>query len=228
MQDSASLASGDRPVRVKATYATHELLPLLGVSPVLGRWFEASEDRPGDRRVIVIGHDLWQRMFGGDPAILGKQVQLDAVPVNVIGVMPRGFQFPDRDARGDAPRDTDAIVALRIVRAPSGVRPDFGHHVRLPDIKHDNCARSRGRHAANFLLCQRQCPLIRLSCVDSPCAPAGASNGSSCRTKLGHGRIRTRLGSLICLRHGSGSPLPRERRYSHGRLKRHDDSSHTR
>ena len=65
----ASLAGGDRPVRIEAAYATHELLPLLGVQPLLGRWFDASEDRPGDPTVVVLGYDVWQRAFAGDPAI---------------------------------------------------------------------------------------------------------------------------------------------------------------
>jgi putative ABC transport system permease protein len=91
----ASLAGGDRPVRVKATYASHDMLPLVGVRPELGRWFDASEDRPGDPTVIVLGHEVWQRVFAGTPNILGKRVFLDAVPVTVVGVMPPGFQFPE-------------------------------------------------------------------------------------------------------------------------------------
>ena len=93
---SASLAGGDRPVRVEAAYATHELLPLLGVPPLLGRWFDAREDRPGDPEVVVLGYDVWHRAFAGDPGIIGRKIHLDAQPVTVIGVMPRGFDFLDR------------------------------------------------------------------------------------------------------------------------------------
>src|SRR5262249_53463481 len=57
MTRSSALASSDRAVRVHATRASHELLPLLGVRPVLGRWFDADEDRPGDPQVVVLGHD---------------------------------------------------------------------------------------------------------------------------------------------------------------------------
>ena len=116
----ASLAGGDRPVRIKATYATAELLPLIAVRPMVGRWFDASEDRPGDPTVIVLGYELWQRAFGGDPGIVGKQVQLDARPVSVIGVMPRGFRFPERaDAwvplRIDIAKEDNASFALDVV-----------------------------------------------------------------------------------------------------------------
>jgi putative ABC transport system permease protein len=94
---SASLAGGDRPIRVDAAYVTHQLLPLLGVRPLLGRWFDAKEDRPGDPEVIVLGYDVWRRAFAGDPSIVGRKIHLDAMPVTVIGVMPRGFDFLDRE-----------------------------------------------------------------------------------------------------------------------------------
>ena len=85
---TASLAGGDRPIRIEAAYTTHELLPLLGVKPQLGRWFDKSEDQPGDPTVIVLGYDVWKRAFGGDPTIIGRTIRLDAMPVTVIGVMP--------------------------------------------------------------------------------------------------------------------------------------------
>jgi putative ABC transport system permease protein len=92
---SASLAGGDRPVRVDAAYATHQLLPMLGVRPLLGRWFEAADRLPSDPEVVVLGYDLWQRAFAGDPGIIGRKIHLDAMPVTVIGVMPKGFDFLD-------------------------------------------------------------------------------------------------------------------------------------
>lgn len=68
-RSGSSLAGGDRPARVQATYATHELGSLLGVPPMLGRWFDGAEDRPGDPQVVVLGHEVWQRAFGGDPGV---------------------------------------------------------------------------------------------------------------------------------------------------------------
>jgi putative ABC transport system permease protein len=84
-------------VRVEAAYATHTLLPLLGVKPLYGRWFDATEDKPGDPTVIILGYDVWKRAFAGDPSIVGRKIRLDAMPVTVIGVMPRGFDFLDRE-----------------------------------------------------------------------------------------------------------------------------------
>jgi putative ABC transport system permease protein len=92
---NASLSGGDRPVRVQIAYVTHTLLPLLGVRPLHGRWFDEAEDRPGDPTAIVLGHDLWKRAFGGDPSLVGRQIRLDAIPVTVVGIMPPGFDFLD-------------------------------------------------------------------------------------------------------------------------------------
>ena len=69
----------------------------LGVRPLLGRWYDAKEDRPGDPEVIVLGYDVWQRAFAGDPQIIGRKIHLDAMPVTVIGVMPKGFDFLDHE-----------------------------------------------------------------------------------------------------------------------------------
>jgi putative ABC transport system permease protein len=93
---TASLAGGDRPVRVTATFATADLLPMLGVEPLLGRFYDASEDRPGDPSVMILGYDLWQRAFAGEPSVIGRKITMDAIPVTVIGVMPKGFDFINR------------------------------------------------------------------------------------------------------------------------------------
>jgi putative ABC transport system permease protein len=91
-----ALAGGDHPVTVLAARATASLLPMIGVAPLLGRWFDAGEDRPGPPTAIVLGYDAWQRAFAGDRAIVGRTIRLDTVPVTVVGVMPPGFDFLDR------------------------------------------------------------------------------------------------------------------------------------
>ncbi|MDQ3337103.1 MAG: ABC transporter permease [Myxococcota bacterium] len=94
---SAVIAGGDRPVRVDAAYTTASLATVLGVKPMMGRWFDESEDGPlPDPTVIVLGYDVWQRAFAGDPSIIGMKITSDALPVTVIGVMPPGFDFLGR------------------------------------------------------------------------------------------------------------------------------------
>jgi predicted permease len=66
---------------------------LLGVKPVAGRTFRAEEDRPpGEARVAVLGHDLWQRRFGGTPAAVGRTLRLNEEAYTIVGVMPPGFR----------------------------------------------------------------------------------------------------------------------------------------
>jgi putative ABC transport system permease protein len=94
---SAVLSGGDRPVRVDAAYTTASLANVLGVKPIMGRWFDESEDGPlPDPTVIVLGYDVWQRAFAGDPSIIGTKITSDAVPVTIIGVMGPGFDFLGR------------------------------------------------------------------------------------------------------------------------------------
>ena len=67
------------------------LLPLLGVSPILGRAFSEGEDRPGRASVVMLSHRLWLRRFGGQAGILGQAIHLDGAAYTVLGVLPAGF-----------------------------------------------------------------------------------------------------------------------------------------
>lgn len=83
------------PRRVQTLAVTQAFFQVLGVSPVLGRAFVAGEDAPGAERVAVVGHSLWMEMFGGDPRAVGSTLLLDGQPYEVVGIMPRGFFYPD-------------------------------------------------------------------------------------------------------------------------------------
>jgi ABC-type antimicrobial peptide transport system permease subunit len=76
------------------------MFPLLGVQPRLGRNFTEAEDQPDGPRVAILSNGLWQRRFGGDSGIIGKDILLDDKKYTVVGVMPAGFQLlwsVDRD-----------------------------------------------------------------------------------------------------------------------------------
>jgi hypothetical protein len=89
--------SGDADAeRIDGAEVTTDLFPLLGVSPVFGRNFTAEEGVEGKDQVVLLGYDLWQRRFGGDRGIVNRPVTIDGKPYTVIGVMPRGFAFPER------------------------------------------------------------------------------------------------------------------------------------
>jgi len=104
---TAALGGIERPVRVPAAYTSASLGPLLGVAPYLGRYFSPDEDTPGDPRAIVLGYDVWQRAFGGDRNIIGRRITADAMNVTVIGVMPKGFDFPGDGAEAWIPAGWD-------------------------------------------------------------------------------------------------------------------------
>ncbi len=90
---SYNLTDEGEPEKVEAQTVTANFFPLLGVKPELGRVFTQEEDRPGGSNVALISYGLWQRRFGGDPALIGKEILLDSQKHTVIGVMPPGFQF---------------------------------------------------------------------------------------------------------------------------------------
>jgi predicted permease len=84
------------PQQVEGNVVTASLFPLLGVAPILGRGILPEEDQPGAAQVVLVSYALWQRRYGASPAVVGRDLLLDSVPRRIIGVMPRGFAFPDR------------------------------------------------------------------------------------------------------------------------------------
>ena len=88
------LTQRGEPVRLTGVVATSELLPLLGVAPMLGRGFVPDEDKPSASRVVVLSHSMFEKYFNSDPSILNQTITLDGKPFTVVGVMPRAFQFP--------------------------------------------------------------------------------------------------------------------------------------
>jgi putative ABC transport system permease protein len=94
---AVNLVGGAEPRRLPITQITPEVLPVLGVNPILGRVFDARS--PDDINAIVIGYGLWQSQFASNPGVLGQKVNLDGAPYTIIGVMPRGFYFPIRETQ---------------------------------------------------------------------------------------------------------------------------------
>ena len=89
-----NLASGDKPERIAGARVTANVFPLLGVTPIKGRFFESAECQVGRDDVIIISERLWQRKFNRDPETLGTKLILDGKGFTVIGIMPAGFDFP--------------------------------------------------------------------------------------------------------------------------------------
>ncbi len=91
---TVNLAGVHETERVDAQAVTHDLLPLVGVRPALGRLFRADEDRPGGPPVVILSDGLWRRRFDARPDVVGRAVLLNGRPYTVVGVMPPRFRFP--------------------------------------------------------------------------------------------------------------------------------------
>src|SRR5689334_6364998 len=89
--------TGDgEPERIIGRWVTASFFQTLGVQPQVGRAFTELEDTPSAEPVVVLGYGLWQRRYGGDPAVIGRSIQINAETWTVIGVMPASFDFYGR------------------------------------------------------------------------------------------------------------------------------------
>src|SRR5258708_566892 len=107
--DSSSVTGTGMPEQVRGILVTEGTLRALGVQPVLGRGFTATDDSPGSPRTVLLSYGYWQHRFGGDASAIGKQLQIDGRPTQIVGVMPQSFRFLDEKP--------DLIAPFRFDRA---------------------------------------------------------------------------------------------------------------
>lgn len=98
-----NLVGAAQPVRLQGVATGADLLPLVGVRPLRGRLFTAADEKPGAPGTLLIGHGTWQRVFGGDPDVVGRTVRFDDEAFTIIGVLPSDFAFPSRRTEFWAP-----------------------------------------------------------------------------------------------------------------------------
>ena len=97
---SFNLTGAGEPEQIEGATCTWPLFEVLGVAPQLGRTFLESDDLPGAHKFVVISDSFWHRRLGGDPAAVGKPIQLDGEPNIVVGVLRPDFRFPSGDKLG--------------------------------------------------------------------------------------------------------------------------------
>jgi predicted permease len=93
---SVSVTGLAAPEQVQSLTVTEGTLNALGVQPLIGRWFNATDDRPGSPDTAILTYGYWQRRFGGDISVVGRQIRLDGKSKQIIGVMPQNFRFLDQ------------------------------------------------------------------------------------------------------------------------------------
>ncbi len=117
-QSVGTLTDGNQATHVQGESVSANLFTLLGIQPILGRTFLPKEDEPGNY-VVILSYELWQRQFGGDREIIGKNISLDAKQWQVIGVMPPRFTFPLRFSN-----PPEVWISMSILRtSDDGSRP---------------------------------------------------------------------------------------------------------
>jgi predicted permease len=90
--------SEGRPERYRGAFVTPNGFGMLGVRPLLGRFFTDEEGAYGGPRAVILGYDLWRNRFHGERAVIGRAIRVNAEPASVVGVMPEGFKFPMDEA----------------------------------------------------------------------------------------------------------------------------------
>jgi predicted permease len=95
--EGASITEHGEPERVQSLMVTDGVLPILRVPPLRGRVFTREDDAPGSPRRVILTHGYWQRRFGGAPDVVGRSMNVNGRPHEVIGVLPASFKFLDRD-----------------------------------------------------------------------------------------------------------------------------------
>jgi putative ABC transport system permease protein len=92
---SVNLGVKGSPQRVVGASVSPGLFPMLGAQALIGRTFLEEEAQPGRDHEVVLSYGIWRRVFGGKPNVVGSTIDIDGVPMSVVGVMPAGFAYPD-------------------------------------------------------------------------------------------------------------------------------------
>jgi predicted permease len=119
--DSFNLTGSGDPLRLDGLRASAGFFPTMGISPVLGRPFNAEEDQPGHDHEVILSGAVWRDVFGSDPNIVGRAIEMNGEPYTVIGVMPLGFVFPraeEMPSNFNMPRESQLWVPLALPPGP--------------------------------------------------------------------------------------------------------------
>jgi predicted permease len=97
-RSNASIVGPGGRMQVLHAEVESALLPLLGVNPILGRFFRPEENDPGRNQVVLIGEDVWRKLYAANPQVVGQTLTIKGRAYTILGVMPRSFSFPFDDS----------------------------------------------------------------------------------------------------------------------------------
>ncbi len=106
---TTTVTGKSHPETVQAVFATHEFLPILGVTPQVGRPFMTGDDNPDGNRTAILSDGYWRSHFGGSRDVVGRNIEIEGHQVSVIGVLPPSFEFMDQNV--------DLLLPLRFKRS---------------------------------------------------------------------------------------------------------------
>jgi predicted permease len=115
---TANVTGIAQPEEVRTALISDGILETLEVPPSVGRWFSHTDQDPRGGKVVMLSYGYWQRRFGADPGVIGRTLQVDAQPREIVGVMPRGFRMVDQDF--------DLLIPMAVDRVHQKLAP-FGY-----------------------------------------------------------------------------------------------------
>jgi putative ABC transport system permease protein len=124
------LTGAGEPLRVQSVNVSTNLFSVLGIKPLFGRSFSEDDERQGQNQVALIGYSLWQRRFGHDRGLVGRQITLDNKSYSVVGVMPPEFEFPIQTERVEVwvplslPADMSQLRGAHYLDAVGRIKPN--------------------------------------------------------------------------------------------------------
>jgi putative ABC transport system permease protein len=126
----STFSDGSEPERIRLGRLTPTIFTVLDARPLLGRVFDDNDAAMRQTDTVILSHAFWQRRFAGATDVIGRSVRLDYLPYTVVGVMPSGFQFPDRETQAWTPSHVAQVfsdggdrISLQIFGAIGRMRP---------------------------------------------------------------------------------------------------------
>ncbi|MGA3047028.1 MAG: ABC transporter permease [Terracidiphilus sp.] len=128
----ASITGPGGRLQAERTEVDENLFPMLGVQPILGRVFRTEETDKGRNHVVLLGEDVWRKLYLSDPQIVGKTVTIRGEAYTILGVMPRSFAFPFGEDLSQIWSPAEIPPAARTAMSGSGAKFLYSVYARLP------------------------------------------------------------------------------------------------